>query len=58
MTITYSDAGIQKTVTAGKFEIKSNYIVLDGKFLLGEEGGWIHISQLIQKQEANDNRKE
>lgn len=46
MYITYYDYGVLKTKKFEKMNTAANYIRLDDKQLLGDEGGYVHTSQI------------
>ena len=57
MFIAYIDKTL-KTREVNEFSIKAGYVLVNKQFLLGEEGGWIHESQLVEEiniKETYDN---
>lgn len=51
MTIVYNDYGVIRTKEVPAFTVVHSYIMIGEQYLLGEAGGRIHISQLVQKEE-------
>lgn len=52
MTIVYTDYGVIKTKNVPEFTTVGGYIKIKNEYLLGKNGGRIHISQLIQKDDG------
>lgn len=52
MTIVYKDYGVVKTINVPEFTVVNGYIKIKDEYLLGNEGGRIHVSQLIQSEDG------
>lgn len=46
MYLVYHDEETIKIIEYETIDYKSNYILIDGKYLLGVNKGWVHKSQI------------